>query len=539
MKNVELQTDSSARVKGAVARKRLPALKRLQGVVASLMATTLVAGCAVGPDFVLPAAPDTHGYTKEPFATSTTSINAPGGRSQHFAFQDVSAHWWTAFRAPGLDALIERSLKANPTLDAALAALRSARETVAAQEGKYLPTVDANYIPNGQLTPAPIAPVLNSSQNPFSLHTAQLLVSFSPDVWGVNRRTVESLQAQADNQRFQYEAAWVTLTSNIIAAAVQEANLRDQIAATRRLININVEILDLMRKQLTAGLENRIDVATQEAQLAQMRASLPPLEKQLAQQLDLLTALSGRFPNDPPRETFVLASFTLPSNLPVSLPSTLVAQRPDVRAAAEQLHSAAALVGVAIANMLPQFTITGTTGYQSNALAGLLAPQNYFYNFAGGVTQPVFDGFTLIHQKRAAEENYNQAAALYRNTVIGALQNVADSLRALQADAKAVKAAVEWERATKTSLDLTRQQLQNGFINFIFLLTAEQAYQQAVLNLVQARANRLADTAALFQSLGGGWWNRVDPNVALAAPSTPQLDTTALKLPTLNFPSAQ
>jgi NodT family efflux transporter outer membrane factor (OMF) lipoprotein len=510
------------------------ARRRLPGIVAALLAATLVASCtmwSVGPDYVEPAAPDAQRYSKEPLATYTASINAPGGQSQHFVpSKDVSAQWWTAFRSPQLNALIERSLKASPTLDAAVAALRAARENMLAQEGKYFPLIDANYTAQPQMTSQVISPTLSSSANPFTLHTAQLLVSYSPDVWGLNRRTVESLQALADNQRYQFEAAYVTLESNIIAAAVQEANLRDQIAATHKLIDINLEILDLMRKQLAAGYENRIDVATQEAQLAQMRATLPPLEKQLAQQRDLLAALAGRFPNDPPGETFVLASFRLPSDLPVSLPSTLIAQRPDVRAAAEQLHSASALVGVAIANMLPQFTITGGGGYTNNALAGLLAPQNVFYNFAAGVTQPVFDGFTLLHQKRAAEDNYDQAAAQYRSTVIGALQNVADSLRALQADAKSVRAGVEWERATKLSLDLTRQQLQNGYVNFILLLTAEQAYQQAVINLVQVRANRLADTAALFQALGGGWWNN-KTDVAVAAVAT--VDAT-LALPTTN-----
>jgi NodT family efflux transporter outer membrane factor (OMF) lipoprotein len=488
--------------------------RRLSGVVASVFAGMFVSSCtlwSVGPDFVEPAAPDAQRYTKEPLALHTASIDSPGGQSQHLVpNQTVSGQWWTMFRSPQLNALIERSLKASPTLDAATATLRSARENVLAQEGKFFPVVDANYTAQPQLTPQTIAPVLNNNANPFTLHTAQLNVSYSPDVWGLNRRTVESLEAQADNQRYQFQAAYVTLESNIIAAAVQEANLRDRIAATHKLIDINVEILELMRKQLTAGFENRIDVATQEAQLAQMRATLPPLEKQLAQQRDLLASLAGRFPNDPPSETFVLASFHLPSDLPVSLPSTLIAQRPDVRAAAAQLHAASALVGVAIANMLPQFTITGGAGYTNTALAGLLAPQNAFYNFAAGVTQPVFDGFTLLHQKRAAEDNYDQATAQYRGTVISALQNVADALRALQSDAKAVKAGVEWERATKLSLDLTRQQMQNGFVNFILLLTAEQAYQQAVINLVQVRANRLADTAALFQALGGGWWNRVD-----------------------------
>ena len=315
----------------------------------------------------------------------------------------------------------------------------------------------------------------------------------------------------------------MTLASNIIAAAVQEANLRDQIAATHRLIDINVDILNLMQKQLKEGYENRIDVAAQESLLAQMRATLPPLQKQLDLQRDLLAALSGRFPNEPPGETFVLTSFRLPSTLPVSLPSSLIRQRPDVRAAEEQLHAAGALVGVATANMLPQFTLSANGGYMSTMLAGLLAPQNGFWSLAGGVTQPVFDGFTLLHEKRAAEDNYDQAAALYRSTVLGALQNVADTLHALQADAKALKAAVEWERATKIGLDLTRQQMREGYVNFIMLLTAEQAYQQAVIALVQAKATRLADTAALFQALGGGWWNRGD---VPAVDPTPSIDLT-------------
>jgi NodT family efflux transporter outer membrane factor (OMF) lipoprotein len=480
-------------------------------VLSSLSAATLVASCAVGPDFVQPAAPNATSYTKEPLATYTASIDAPGGQSQHFVQdQTISAKWWALFKSRPLDALVERSLKASPTLDAAVAALRSARESILAQQGKYFPLAGTNYTADRQLASQALSPPLNSPAELFTLHTLQLSVSYSPDVWGLNRRTVESLEAQAENQRFQFEAAYVTLESNIVAAAVQEADLRDQIAATHKLIDINVEILELMRKQLAAGYENRIDVATQEAQLAQMRATLPPLEKQLAQQRDLLSALAGRFPNEPPPETFVLASFHLPTDLPTSLPSTLIEQRPDVRAASAQLHAASALVGVAIANMLPQFTITATGGYTSSAFASLFAPQNAFYNLAGGVSQPVFDGFTLLHQKRAAEDNYDQATAQYRSTVITALQNVADCLRALQSDAKAVKAGVEWERATKLSLDLTRQQMQNGYVNFIFLLTAEQAYQQAVINLVQVRANRLADTAALFQALGGGWWNRTD-----------------------------
>jgi len=470
-------------------------------VVAALMAGTFLASCAVGPDFVRPTTPDATGYTK-------ASVAPPISGTQHFApGADVPGQWWALFRSRSLNALIERSIKSNPSLDSAIASLRAAREASAAQVGKYFPQVYANPSASRQLVSQELSTPLSAPVNLFSLYTAQLVVSFSPDVWGLNRRTVESLDALAGVQRFQLEAAYVTLTSNLVLAAIQEASLRAQIKATERLININLEILNLMKKQLEAGFENQIDVSVQEAALAQLRATLPPLQKQLAQQRDLITALAGRFPNQQPPEIFDLTSFLLPHDLPVTLPSTLINQRPDVRAAEEQLHSASALVGVAVANMLPQFTISGNAGYASTTIASLLAPQNAFYNATAAATQPLFDGFTLLHEKRAAEDAYDQAAATYRSTVIGALQNVADALKALQADANALKAAVEWERSTKRAFDLTRQQMQTGYINFILLLTSEQAYQQAVLNLVQVQANQLSDTAALFQALGGGWWN--------------------------------
>src|SRR5262249_24732612 len=301
----------------------------------------------------------------------------------------------------------------------------------------------------------------------------------------------------------------------------QEASLRAQIAATHSLIEIVTKELDILRRQLELGQANRIDVAQQEALLAQARAALPPLEKALAQQRDLLAALSGRFPSEEPLEKFQLSMLHLPRDLPVTVPSILVDQRPDVRAAEEQMHSASAQIGVAVANMLPQFTITPSTsaGFTSTQLASLFNPQNFFSNLTGSVTHTIFDGFTLLHLKRAAEDNFDQAAANYRGTVISALQNVADTLHALESDAKALKAAVEWEHAAKIALDLTRQQMQQGFTNFLALLIAEQAYQQAVISLVQTRAARLADTVALFVALGGGWWNRDD--VARSLPMTP------------------
>ena len=486
-------------------------IKRLL-CIATLATATSLASCAVGPDFKVPAAPDVDGYTKTPMPSHTSSTDVSFGHAQHFAKgKDVSAMWWKMFRSPGLDALVKKSLDANPNLQSQIAALRATKELVYAQQGKYFPTVQANFNPMRQKVADSLSSPLNSGDTLFNLFTAQVLVSYTLDVWGLNRRSVESQQALADAQRFQVEAAYITLTANVVVAAIQEASLRAQIDATHRIIDINTQMLGIMRRQLASGFANRSDVAVQEAALAQVKATLPPLQKQLAVQRDLLAALAGRFPSQEPEETFKLASFRLPLDLPVSLPSTLVEQRPDVRAAEEQLHSAGALVGVAIANLLPNFTINGNRGYTSTELANLISPPNLFWTVAGNATHTVFDGFILLHQARAAEATYQQAAWTYRSTVVGALQNVADTLHALQSDAEALKAARDFERAAKISLDLARQQMQTGNANVLLLLTAQQTYLQALIQVAQAQANRLSDTAALFLALGGGWSNCEGP----------------------------
>jgi NodT family efflux transporter outer membrane factor (OMF) lipoprotein len=472
----------------------------------------LLASCAVGPDFLHPAAPEVGRYTQEPLAATTSSTDAPTGQAQHFVqARDIPKEWWALFRSPALNALIARSLNNNPTLQSAIATLRAANQAVYAQEGHFFPLAQGNFNPTRQLTAAPISPVLSSTENPFNLITAQVLVSYTFDVWGLNRRTVESLQAQADNQRFQVEAAYLMLAANVAVAAINEASLRGQIEATNELISINSKMLDIFRRQLTAGYANRSDVAAQEAALAQVKATLPPLRKALQQQRDALAALAGIFPSEGPRETFKLADLSLPTDLPVSLPSQLIEQRPDVRAAQESLHSASAQIGVATANLLPSFTINANAGYMNTALAGLLSPANAFWLVAGNATQTVFDGGTLLHELQGAKDTYNAAAWSYRGTVIGAVQNVTDTLRALQNDADALKAARDFERAAKISFDLARQQMQTGNANVLLLLTAQSSYLNAVIAVVQARAARLSDTAALFQALGGGWWNRPEP----------------------------
>jgi NodT family efflux transporter outer membrane factor (OMF) lipoprotein len=471
----------------------------------------LLASCAVGPDFKKPAAPQVNGYTPTPISATSSSTNVAGGEAQRFiAGQDIAGEWWTLFHSKPLNALIERSLEANPDLKAAQAALTVARENVLVQRGTFYPSIAGSFSAARQKTSDEISPTPNSGALNFDLYTPQVSVSYVPDVFGLNRRTVESLKAQAEQARFALTATHITLSANVAAAAIQEASLRGQIAAAHQLLAINTNMLRILRNQFAKGYVGRLEVAAQESQLAQVAATLPPLRKQLAQQRDLLAALSGGFPSQDVPEEFELSSLQLPQELPLSVPSQLVAQRPDVRQAEENLHAASAQIGIAVANRLPSFMLTADVGTMALQAGNMFANGAGFWTLAGTVTQPIFQGGALLHKQRAAKAAYAQASEQYRSAVLTAFQNVADTLNALEQDANALKAAAAAKDAASVTLDLARQQWQSGYANYLALLNAEQTYQQAVINLVQAQANRYADTAALFQALGGGWWNRAD-----------------------------
>ena len=468
----------------------------------------VLAGCAVGPNFLPPPAPDVTRYTREPLASPRAAAGGPAVPRQRFVNgADISALWWAAFRSKPLNDLIRMSVDHNPTLEAAEAAINVANFTALAQRGLFFPQVTANYNVSDQQQSnmATQQSPGNPPQTRFTLHTAQLNISFVPDIWGQNFRSVESLDALTQQTEFQLEAAYLTLTANVVTAAIQEASLRGQITATERIVRISRDVLGILKSQFEAGQAARVDVLTQETTLAQAEELLPPLQKQLAVQRDLLTALAGQYSANEILQKFDLDHLTLPANLPVSLPSTLIGRRPDVRAAEASMHSASALVGVAIAARLPNLTLTGNPGSSAFKPAELFTPGTLFYTVAASATQTVFDGFTLYHRQKAAEAALDQAGAVYRQSVITALQNVADALRSLQADARAVQAAVKAENAAKASLDIVQQQLKLGQINQVTLLTSQQAYLNTSIARVQAQATRLADTAALFMALGGGW----------------------------------
>jgi len=477
----------------------------------AVLALLLISGCAVGPNFKRPAAPDVTDYSAGPLSNPVGTPNIPGGDAQSFASgADISADWWTLFHSGPLNELIEHSLTNNPDLKAAQAALSVARENVLAQRGVYYPSVSANFSASRQRQSGTISPTPASNALQYSLFTPQLSVSYVPDVFGLNRRTVESAQAQEQEVRFQMIATYITLTSNVAVTAIQQASVQAQIAATRELVELNSNMLQILKYQLSKGYASGLDVAAQEAQLAQIAATLPPLVKQSAQLHDLLAVLTGRFPSQVASAGLELSSLQLPEQLPVSLPSQLVAQRPDVLQAEANLHDASAKIGIAIANRLPNIELTANAGSTALAMNQLFTSGTGFWGIGAAATAPIFQGGTLLHEERAAKAAYTQAAEQYRSTVLTAFQNVADTLSALEQDAEALKASAAAADAAKVSLDLAQRQLQAGYAGYLALLNAEQAYQQARINLVQAQAARYADTAALFQALGGGWWHRAD-----------------------------
>jgi NodT family efflux transporter outer membrane factor (OMF) lipoprotein len=472
-----------------------------------LMVALVLTGCAVGPNFRTPDPPPVGSYL-------------PGGDrglgARFVRGGDVPAQWWELFHSRYLNDLIEQGIVHNADLQAAEAAVRAAQANALAQRGTLFPVITGDFNSSRQKTPlASVTPTAASGADTFSLHTAQLSVSYVADVFGGARRALEATEAQAEAQAFLREGIYLTLTANIALAAIQEASLRGQIAATRRLIGIATQLLDILRRQYDLGQIALTDVVAQETAVAQAKLLLPPLDKALAQQRDLLAILTGRFPSEDIAATFRLGSFRLPRAIPLGVPADLVRQRPDVRVAEANLRVANAQIGVAIANRLPKITLTGNVGSTAPALAKLFSPGTGFWMIAGDAAQTLFDAGTLLYKQRAAEEAFTQTTAQYRGVVLVAFQNVADTLRALQADSRAVSAAIAAERSAARSIELIRKQVEQGQASLPILIPAQQAYLQTSLARVQTEALRLADTVALFQALGGGWWNR--PPVVLPA----------------------
>jgi NodT family efflux transporter outer membrane factor (OMF) lipoprotein len=476
-------------------------------------ALAVLAGCAVGPNYRTPAAPNV-ALTPQSLPAATAAAD---GKTQTFATAaDISGDWWTLYHSPELNRLIAAALAHNPTLAASQATLLQAQENLRAAYGVFAPSVSGSFqTQREKLSTAAIEAQggglpADAELAPYTLYNATLSVSYSIDLFGLDRRQFEEVQAQQDYEQAELEAAYLTLTANIVTAAVSEASLQAQIDDTNKVIADEKQLLKILNAQVAVGGVAQANVLNQQATLAQSEASLPPLELQLAEARNQLADYVGVFPGDFHAADFTLGGLHLPSNIPVSLPSAIVAQRPDIVAAAAQLHQASAAVGVADANMLPQISLSADIGHEALTMGSLFTPQTLLWGLVGGVTQPIFEGGELAAKRKAAIAVLQASGEQYQATVLAAFQNVADALETLQYDALTLQAAQAAADAAQASLTVTQAQYRLGGEPLTSVLNAQTTYQNAAIAQVKATAARLADTAALYQALGGGWWHRQD-----------------------------
>jgi NodT family efflux transporter outer membrane factor (OMF) lipoprotein len=450
-------------------------------------------------------------YTAAPLAASTVASDGPGGAAQHFVPTDVPGDgWWRAFGSPALNALVQQALDDSPTLAQARAKLDEAQQDYRAQAGGTLwPQVDANLSATreridpealgfGQLTQG-------RSFAPFTLYSAQVTVSYTLDLFGANRRALEAVAAQVDYQQYELEAARLTVAGNVVTAAIRRASLARQIALTEALLANQMQQLDIAERRHSAGGISEVDLLSQRTLVQQTRATLPPLRTQLAQTDHQLAIYLGRAPAELTTTHNLAAldldTLVLPSDLPLTLPSTLAQKRPDIRASEALLHQASANIGVATANLYPRITLSGSAGTERISLSDLLTGFNV-WNFGAGLTQPVFHGGELLARKHSSEAAYQAALAMYKQTVLQGLQQVADALRALDQDALALQALDAAQQSAQHSAGIASQRYAAGGISQLTLLDTQRQELQTGLDRTKAAAQRYADTAALYQALG-------------------------------------
>ncbi|MDH0684184.1 efflux transporter outer membrane subunit [Achromobacter animicus] len=468
----------------------------------SMALCALLSACAVGPDFDTPAAPDVAAYTPN------GQDALPAGQQRLQAGADIPAQWWQLFRSDALDRLVRQALDASPTLEEARARLRQAQEDLAADTGgRMLPAVDGNLsAARKKVDPAAYGVPVAEPPPPFTLYNASIDVSYTLDVFGANRRALESLAAQTDYQAHELQAARMSLAANVVTAAIRQADLAERLTATRDLLAAQVSQQDIMRKRLDAGGIALADLRNQELLVAQTRATVPPLEYQLAQVTHQLANYLGVLPAALQSPPLRLADLTLPPDVPTGVPSALTRQRPDILAAEALWRKASADVGVATANLYPQFTLTASFGSQRTGVNELSDGVNV-WNLGLGLVQPLFHGGELRARKRSAEAAYDAAAASFRQTVLDGFRQVADALRALQTDGDAFAAYDDaWRRADEAERIATGR-YQAGGISHLSLLDSQRQVLQTRISRIEADAARYTDTAALLQALGGGWWN--------------------------------
>jgi NodT family efflux transporter outer membrane factor (OMF) lipoprotein len=471
-------------------------------------AAVMLVSCAVGPDFKRPDAPAIERYTDAEFPNTTVESAFAHGGAQQFAVGDnLQRQWWTLFKSEPLDRLIEQALRDSPTIASAQSTLRQVQQNLAAERGLTWPNLSGQM--NVQREQFSGASLGQSGTSIFTLYNASVNVSYTLDAFGGIRRQLEALQAQVDDANYLLQATYLTLTANLATTAIREASLRAQIRTTEEIEKLQKDQLDIVERRFNLGAVTKSDVLSQRTTLAQTRASLPPLQRQLSQLRHQLALYAGRTPESTGLPSFELDGLELPLQLPVSVPSDLVRQRPDILSSEALLHAASAQVGVATANLYPQITLTGNIGSEAVGASQLFRSGSSAWGLGAGLLAPIFNGGQLLANKRAAAAAFDAAAANYRQAVLIAFANVADALRALQTDASALQAQVEAQHQAQDAFQLASRQFNVGAVSYLTLLNSQQQLLQTRVAVVQAQADRFADTVALFQALGGGWWNEV------------------------------
>jgi NodT family efflux transporter outer membrane factor (OMF) lipoprotein len=476
-----------------------------------LIAVTLsLTGCVVGPDFTPPPPPSTQSYTEDPTPLKTVETDAPGGTAQSFLKErDIPAEWWRLFKSEALNKLICRALKNSPTLQAAQAALLQAEGNLRMASSSLFPAISLGPSAQRQRSSgAGYGPFNSFPASTYNLYNAPINATYTLDAFGGIQRQIETTQAQLDSQKFQIEATFLTLTSNIVTTAIAEAALRGQIEATKKLIDLQAKTLHIIEEKLQIGAISKADLLAQQTQLERVKVSLLSLEKALSQTRNGLAILIGELPSEANLPTFTLEDLHLPTELPLSLPSHLVRQRPDVRVAEELLHAASAQIGVAVAGYFPQVTLTGNFGWYAGVLQGFFDKDNMIWSLMATITQPIFQGGALEAKEDIAKAAFAQAWGQYRLAVLQAFQNVADTLNAIDLDAQQFYLQTQTKKAAWETFLVVKQQYALGSTSYLDLLDAERQYIEAQMACIQTQANRYSDTAALYQALGGGWWNR-------------------------------
>jgi NodT family efflux transporter outer membrane factor (OMF) lipoprotein len=467
----------------------------MKRVAVTCLVAAALAACAVDP-VQPPQIPSPPQYTATPVEVPQL---APG--------QDIPAAWWQLFQSPALDGLVRRALDSSPTLARARARLTQAQEDLNARAGAtQYPRLDAKLSANRvevhpQSLGVPALPV----PMPFNLYLASVGVSYTFDFFGANRHELEALRAELDHRGFELEAARLMLAGNVVTTAIREAALREQVAQTEEIVVLQERQAAIIERLEQIGTVSRADVAAQRRDLAQSRAGLPELRRQLEQARHRLAIYVGEAPGSAQLPEFRLAELRLPAQLPLSLPSELARQRPDIRASQALLAQAGARVGVATANLYPQFTLSATAGSLTSHAGDLLTGGTEFYLLGASLAQPLFHGGELQARRRAAVAAYEQAGAAYKETLLQGFREVADVLRALEADERKLRERSEAADQARRVADIASGRFQAGGVSAYAVLDSQRKLHTALLERTQAIADRHADAAALLQALGGGW----------------------------------